>query len=281
MKITEHDGRTYFRGWAGLELYFDEHHPKEEPKASIVLVHGYAVHTGWFAQVIDTFVSAGFSVYSFDLRGHGRSEGIRCDLLRFSDHVRDIATFVDYVLEKSKGKRVFIVAHSLGAAAASLYVSQPEANIDGLITTGLYIKDAGEYPRWKEIAGKLVAPFLPLLPIQEVDPNRIAVNPAVPEEYKRDPLIYNGNVRIRMAVHFLSIPRYLRHAGPGIRIPLIMFHGAEDKLASIDASRRFFADAASPDKQFIEVEGSGHEVLKDDSWQEVCAAIIGWLNDHI
>ena len=281
VKIIEHDGRTYFEGWGGLDLFFEEHHPENEPMAAIILIHGYAVHSGWLAPVIETFVSAGFSVFSFDLRGHGRSEGIRGDLVRFADYVRDISAFVDYVREKLPGKRVFVVAHSLGAAAAGLYASTPEANIDGLVATGIYIKDAGAYPRWKEIVGRLVAPFLPLLPIQELDPRRIAVDPAVPEEYRGDPLIYNGNVRIRMAMHFLGIPRYLKGAGTGIQVPLLMIHGAEDNLASIDESRRFHAEAASREKRFIEVEGSGHEVLKDYKWGEVCSTIIGWVNDHI
>ena len=281
MKIIEHDGNTYFSGWAGLDLYFEEHLPEGEPKAAIVLIHGYAQHSGWFASAAEMFVSAGFSVFSFDLRGHGRSEGIRCDLVRFTDYVRDIAVFVEYVRQNSEGKRVFIVASSLGAAAAIRYAAGEDAKIDGLVSAGLYQKDAGEYSRWKHIVGRAIAPFLPLLPIQVLKTDRFARDPAVEEEYLRDPLIYRGKVRIRMGIHFMNIERYLKGAPAGIDIPLLIIHGAEDTLASIGGSRWLYAESVSQDKQLVEVEGSGHEVLKDYKWQDVCNTIIGWLTERI
>jgi acylglycerol lipase len=280
VKISEYDGRKYFTGWAGLDLHFQERQPEGEPLASIVLVHGFALHAGWFASVIDTLLAAGFSVFTFDLRGHGRSEGVRCDLVKFSDHVRDLSTFVEYARLKSPGKRVFVVAHSLGASVAVLFASIHQATIDGLVTTGLYVKDAGDYSRWKHVVGRLLAPFLPLVPIQELDTNRLALDPAVEDEYKRDPLVYNGNVRIRMAMHFLNLERYLNGAPAGIDVPLLIFHGAEDNVASIDGSRMLYSESPSEDKKIIEVGGSGHEVLKDYPWKKVCDTIIRWLTER-
>jgi alpha-beta hydrolase superfamily lysophospholipase len=194
--------------------------------------------------------------------------------------VRDLSTFVEYARAKSAGKRVFVVAHSLGASATVLFASGHDANIDGLVTTGLYVKDAGEYSRWKHVTGRLIAPFLPLVPIQELETNRFALDPAVEDEYKRDPLVYNGNVRIRMAMHFLNLERYLEGAPARIDVPLLIFHGAEDKLASIDGSRMFYSESPSADKKIIEVEGSGHEVLKDYPWKNVCDTIIRWLTER-
>ena len=281
MKITKHEGKSYFSGWAGLELYFEEHRPDGTPKASVVLVHGYAQHSGWLAPLTERLVEGGFSVFAFDLRGHGRSEGIRGDVVHFSDHVRDITTFVDYVREQSDGRKVFVVAQSLGASASAYYASTGKAEIDGLVLLGLYVKDAGEYARWKHIFGRMLAPFFPLVPIQHLESERVALDPGVGEAYRNDPLIYLGGVRIRMGVHFMDMEKYLENVPGSVRIPLLVVHGKEDGLASIDGCRSFYNKAASADKQFIEVENSGHDVVRDYSAKTVIEDVLRWLDEHL
>lgn len=280
MRITSHEGMSSFTGWAGLELCFEENHPENEPRASVVLLHGYAEHTGWLRPVSDSLLKAGFSAYAFDLRGHGRSEGVRGDLVKFRDLSRDITTFIEYVCERSGGRKVFIVAHSLGASAAVYYASTGQARIDGLVTSGIYVKDAGEYAKWKHSAGRMLAPFLPLVPIQKLDTERLALDPAVREEYKSDPLIYHGGVRIRMGMHFMDMEKYLKGVPARIKVPLLILHSKEDRLASIEGSRMLYREAASSDKRLIEVENSGHEVLRDYPHKEICDLICRWLTER-
>jgi len=280
MKITEHEGNCYFAGWAGLQLFFRERHPETDPKASVVVLHGYTQHADWFMPVEDLLLDAGFSVFSFDMRGHGRSEGIRGDLVKFTDLARDIVTFTTYVREKSAGRKVFMVAHSLGASAAVSYAGRPWACIDGLVTSGLYVIDAEGYPKWKHVVGRAVAPFLPLLPIQELDPDRFAVDTAVCERYRNDPLIYHGGVRIRMGMHFMDMEAYLDGVPKRIEIPLLILHGKEDRLASVEGSRKLYEEASSSDKQLLEIDNCGHEVLNDYPWKDNFATILKWLNER-
>jgi len=281
MKILEHEGRRYFSGWAGLDLYFDERHPDAGGKAAVILLHGYAEHSGRYSGVADRLVSSGYSVYYYDQRGHGRSEGVRADVVRFTDLVRDLRTFIGYAREQNAEKKIFLLAHSTGAAASVLYLAGADVAADGLITSGLYILDAGEYDRWKINLSKFLVHLAPLVPAQELDPVRIAEDPGVVEAYRKDPLVYHGGVRVRMGTHFIKMESYLSAALPVVSVPLLLFHGENDRLASPESSRMLYEQAASTDKTFTMVENVGHEVLHDHGWQDRCGSIVAWLDGRI
>ena len=281
MKTMEHDGRTYFDGWAGLDLYFTERHPAEESKASVILLHGYAEHSGRYNDIAELFCKDRCAVYTFDQRGHGRSEGVRCDVVRFSDYVRDIATFVDYVRDRSAGKKIFVVAHSIGASVAVLYSAANPEKIDGLVTTGIYVRDALEYDRWKSVVAPILASLIPLVPIQELDPSRVALDPRTVSDYRADPLVYHGGVRVRMGLHFIRMERYLEDALRSISIPLFILHGKNDSLASIEGSNMLYERAASADKRLAVLDGVGHDVLHDYSWSDTGKSILEWVDAHL
>jgi len=46
-----------------------------EAKASLVIAHGYAEHSGRYDDFAKYLASNGFSVYALDHRGHGKSDG--------------------------------------------------------------------------------------------------------------------------------------------------------------------------------------------------------------
>ena len=48
-----------------------------DPKAVICIVHGLGEHSGRYMHVADFFVQNNISVFAFDLRGHGKSQGNR------------------------------------------------------------------------------------------------------------------------------------------------------------------------------------------------------------
>ena len=280
MNITEHEGRRYFPGWAGLDLHFNSWCPPQSPKAVVVLVHGYAEHHARYTSIIERLVEDGFVVYAYDQRGHGRSEGIRGDVVRFKDLVYDLATIVELVKQDQPDFCVFILAHSMGASAAAVYVAEhPE--IAGLITTGIYLHDAEGYDPKKKILAGILARFAPLVPIQYQDPVRIAVKPAEQAAFRDDPLVYHGNVRIRMGLHFLRMADYVRSSLGAITAPLFILHGGEDRLSAIENSRMLYSEASSEDKTLKIVDGCGHALLHDQEKSVVTDEIVDWIRKRL
>jgi acylglycerol lipase len=278
MDVKNYDGRTYFTGWAGLDLFFSEHPSQGPAKASVVIVHGYAEHSGRYSAVVDTLCREGFSVFLYDQRGHGRSEGVRADVLRFVDYVQDLSMFVDYVREQSNGRQVFLIAHSAGASTSALYAAGESVRIDGLVTTGIYVRDATEYDSWKVTIAKILVRFIPLMPIQEFDPARVAENPETCTDFQADPLVYQGATRVRMGMHFMTMESKLKPAMAGISVPLLILHGANDRSASVEGSRMLYEMTGSDDKRLEVLEGTGHAVLHDYGWSDTLRKVLEWLN---
>src|SRR5262249_41080239 len=75
------DGPTSVDLWA-------EDYPsaRQPPRASVLIVHGYAEHGGRYADVARRLAGAGFAVSTFDYRGHGRAGGPRGHCDRFTDY---------------------------------------------------------------------------------------------------------------------------------------------------------------------------------------------------
>ena len=67
-------------GWTtrdGLRLYAQCWKSDAAPTAVVCLVHGLGEHGGRYAHMADFLVGHGYALFSFDLRGHGKSEGAR------------------------------------------------------------------------------------------------------------------------------------------------------------------------------------------------------------
>jgi alpha-beta hydrolase superfamily lysophospholipase len=72
MEIEEHKIFTN----DGLKLH-SIHIPVKKPIAVLSMIHGYAEHTGLYTDFYKALVEAGFAIFAVDLRGHGKSEGLR------------------------------------------------------------------------------------------------------------------------------------------------------------------------------------------------------------
>ncbi|MDP2747180.1 alpha/beta hydrolase [Pseudomonas sp.] len=58
----------------------------EQPRATLVLLHGYYDHVGLYRHVIEWALGMGFAVLSFDLPGHGLSSGARASIGDFAEY---------------------------------------------------------------------------------------------------------------------------------------------------------------------------------------------------
>lgn len=102
----------------------------EKPRAVVVLVHGFAASTtdGALERQAEALVAARYHVFSYDSRGHGRSNG-HCTLGDLERH--DVAAAVSEA--RRDGLAVVLVGASMGAIAALRYAADPEAQIDGVV----------------------------------------------------------------------------------------------------------------------------------------------------
>ena len=97
-----------------LQFYFQGWEPETSPRAVVCLVHGLGEHTGRYAHVAAALNDAGYAVLGFDLRGHGKSEGLRGHTPSYETLMDDIGRLLDEAAQRYPGKAQFIYGHSLG-----------------------------------------------------------------------------------------------------------------------------------------------------------------------
>ncbi|RME45356.1 MAG: alpha/beta fold hydrolase, partial [Chloroflexi bacterium] len=122
-----------FVGLDNLKIFYQHWRPETDPRAVLVIVHGYAEHSGRYQHVAEYFVERGYAVYALDHRGHGRSEGERAYVDRYNDLLVDLRTFVELVRQRELARRIFMVGHSMGGALATLFAAEHGDLLHGLV----------------------------------------------------------------------------------------------------------------------------------------------------
>ncbi|MBN2240562.1 MAG: lysophospholipase [Dehalococcoidales bacterium] len=253
----------YFEGLENLRLYYRYWLPSAEPKAVLMVAHGYAEHSGRYSHFADYFVDRGYAVYALDHRGHGKSEGERVYVEKFLDYVDDLKTFFDIIRKENPGKKVFLVGHSMGSAITLLYTARYQDELAGMITSGGGINKGDEPPQPQRPSSQpLATDFL-------------SRDPAVIEAYVNDPLVYRGPVPERLGGMMGDVAGSV----PRITLPaLIMAGGA---VADGDRSTNLYQKLSSEDKTLKVYEGLRHEIFNEPEQLKVFADLESWLEDHL
>jgi pimeloyl-ACP methyl ester carboxylesterase len=102
----------------------------DQTRPLVILAHGWGANTGAVLPLGAAFVCIGFDVLTFDFRHHGRSDDApRVTML---DYAQDLDAGVSYAKSRFPGRRIVLVGHSMGGAAAILAAADG-TEADGLL----------------------------------------------------------------------------------------------------------------------------------------------------
>lgn len=233
-----------------------------------------------YAHVAAALVERGYALAALDHRGHGRSEGPRVLVERFTDYVTDLHTFVQQVRADHPTPPLFLYGHSMGALIVLLFARDHPDELDGLITTGtaLLIPRANRVTTWLLARLGRAIPAVPLIPL---DATAISADPDVVAAYLADPLVHVRPIRVRMAAELAQAAVEARRALPDLRVPYLALHGGADRLTLPGAAQIIRDEAGSPDLEVRTYAGLYHEIHNEPQQAEVLADIVGWLDARV
>jgi acylglycerol lipase len=270
-----------FRGLKDLSIYYQCWLPDGEPKAVLLVAPGLAEHSGRYTNVVDYFVPKGYAVYGLDHRGHGKSEGLRCHVERFSDYVDDLKTFFDLVRDERGDTRIFLVGHSMGGTIATAYALQHQQELAGLMLSGATLRVGSSITSAQIIAARILSAVLPKMGVSALDSSAISQDQAVVDAYDNDPLVYRGKLRARQGAEFLKMLQNLPYQMPQIKMPILIMYGTADKLSDPEGSDMLYQRAGSEDKTLKQYEGFYHEIFNEPGRDQVFADMEAWLATRI
>jgi alpha-beta hydrolase superfamily lysophospholipase len=269
-----------FRTPDGLDLYLQDWRPETQAKAVLAIVHGFGEHCGRYMNVVDYFVPRGYSAYSFDLRGHGRSPGARGAIKSWSEFREDVRAFLRTVTEQEPGRPLFLYGHSLGGEIVLDYVLHYPEGLKGVVASAPLLGSPGVSPLLQQIS-RIMSKIAPSMAMNtKLDATLISRDPAVVKAYVADPLVHS-TAAARLGTEISDTAAWIQaHAGD-LRMPLLVINGEMDRLVKPEDVRRFYQNVSYPDKERIEYPGGFHEPHNDIECSKVMADIERWVVKHL
>lgn len=250
-------------------------------KSVIVIVHGYAEHSGRYDHVARRLVARGHGVHAFDLRGHGRSEGRRAYARSLDEHVADLEAFLARIHEGEPALPLFLLGHSMGGSIVALLLISGCEGVDGAILSGAALQLRHGLSRMVLGIISFLGRLAPRLPLGRLGSEKISRDPAVVERYDSDPLVYRGRMAAGTASALIRATQAIDAQMEAITLPLLILHGTSDELTDPDGSRELYRRAGSVDKTLRLYDGLYHEVLNEPEKERVLADILDWLEARV
>lgn len=270
-----------FTGANATQIVYDTWIPDAEPRAVIVLSHGFGEHARRYDHVAQRFGDAGFLTYALDHRGHGRSGGKRVYLKDISEYTADFATLVGIADEEHPDLPKIVLGHSMGGAIVFTYGTEHPADYDLMVLSGPAIAaQVGVSPALARL-GKTVGAVLPGVPVQELDATAVSRDPEVVAAYRADPLVHQGKVPAGVARALLLVGETMPKRANGFTKPLLVVHGEQDRLIQASGSEHLVECVASEDVHLKVYPELYHEVFNEPERDRVLDDVIAWIEARL
>lgn len=273
-----------FDSFDGKPLFMSEY-TADDPRAGIVIVHGYTESAEKYQELVYSFLNHGFNVYAYDARGHGRSwrdERLGNDktlthIDRFEDYVSDLR----FVYEKRvpHGLPLFLFCHSMGGAVGAMYLEKYGTSCGfekAVLSSPMIAPDRGGYPLFLAkglccasiLLGKKLKRSLNSSPYPGHE--EFSGSPASSEErfdwYEKikssTPVFQNYCSTYGLTSEFLGVTKKLLGKGKpeSIAVPVMIFQ-AENDGSVINEYQDKFAGRVSG-CGLIKINGAKHEIWR-------------------
>lgn len=247
-------------GEDGQKLYA-EVFQAEAAKGVVLVTHGYAEHCGRYRELADVLVRAGWSVLTWDVRGHGQSAGRRgyCD--RFSQFLSDFRAAHSAARALGDGPLVAL-GHSHGSLITLRALMEASAPaVAAAVVSSPFLGFGTPVPAIKAAMGKVASFLAPTLAL----PNGLRIEDLTSDEGKRaerrkDTLCFD----IATARWFTEATRAHQEVDDGasrIQVPTLWLIGGADVIANPSQSRK--VAAKMPHATIKLLEGLKHEVFNE------------------
>ena len=242
-------------------------------------MHGLGEHSGRYTHLAAFLNQAGYVLLSFDLRGHGKSEGQRGHAPSYEALLNEVSHLLEEAAQRYPDRPRFLYGHSLGGNLVIGYALRRRPQLAGVIATGPLLRPAFEPPAWKMTLGKIMYSLWPTLSMSnEIDRQGLSRDPEVVRAYNGDPLVHD-RVSARLGMDMLEAGLWALEHAAEFPLPLLLMHGSADHITSAQASREFAAQAG--DRCTLKIwDGFYHEIHNEPEQGQVFRYLVEWLTSN-
>ena len=264
------------RGGDGLRLFLTKRQASN-PRGIAILVHGLGEHSGRYQTLAEDLTAGGFSTWTFDHRGHGRSEGRRGDCRSFFQFTEDLHLVVEKAHSADPKFPLFLIGHSLGGLIALHYAAEHPETLRGVALSSPALKLSQEVPKVKVVLAETLSRILPVTSIPNgVNPAFLSRSPEVVAAYEKDPLVHRL-ITARCAILLRRAMEESILLPKRIAIPLLILQAGNDRVCDPQATAQF-AKAMDPRLvTFHRYDGLYHEIFNEPERKQVIHDLLSWM----
>jgi len=274
---------TTFLDEHGVRITYDVH-PAKASKGVILLVHGLGDHSRRYEKPIAAFVSAGYTVYAPDMRGHGRTGleqwgGDESQLghlgaggLRAA--IANLRQMTNIIRDENPKLPIFFLGHSMGSLQGQILINTDAQRYAGVILSGTAYRrpgfmNAGDLNKRFAVPGGTGNEWL-------------SRDPKVAADFDKDPLAFSADT-----LKLFGIVDGLRLFGTPskhmARVPILIYCGEDDSLGgekSVLKLGNAYLDVGQQDVTVTVYPGGRHEMFNEINKEEVFDDVIAWISER-
>ncbi len=247
-----------------------------DPKAVLIIVHGLNGHQGRYDYLAGRLNGEGFSVYRFDNRGHGRSDGAQSYIEDFNTYLDDADTVYELVKKENPDLPIFMLGHSMGGFIAAGYDVKYPDKLAGQIISSAATNKLDAFSELEDLSLE----DNPEMKLPNELGEFISRSDYVVDDYEKDPYVSKFITLKLMKVVFNEGIPWLIDNFDQYDCPVLILHGEGDKIVDPSCSEKFYDLITSKDKDLKTYPELYHEILNSEEKETVINDILDWLEER-
>lgn len=257
----------------GLKLHVQKWNEINRPTHTLIIIHGLGEHQNRYQHVVEHFVKEGFQVYSFDQRGHGKSEGQKGHSPGIKSNLRDL----ELVIESISHENLFLYGHSFGGNVVANFLLRKDcASLRASVITGPWLRLYQEPSKFDVIMATIMNVIYPKFSQNnQLDSKNLSNIESVCIDYDNDPLVHN-KITAGLFKSFYASGIYAIEYASSLSTPTLVIHGSDDFITSLVGSTEFAENAGELASIHI-YEKTKHELHNDHVSPKMLSDISSWF----
>ncbi len=265
------------------------HWPVDAPEKVVVIIHGIGEHGGRFRRIATELNQNNMAALSVDLRGHGCSMGKRGHTAPRADILGDMDQLIQYAMRLYPDIPLILYGHSMGGNLVLDYRNRGSYShlISAYISSSPWLVLKRRIPKLMEKGVLFWGKRQPELLISAGIKPKYLGNKKILGELLNPHLVHN-TISLLTAVDNHTIGAALmRGEGEtseknGIPKPLLLMHGSQDHICSVEGSRSFarIAEERGENIKYLEWKDYFHELHngnREKDGMDVIKEIVQWI----
>jgi alpha-beta hydrolase superfamily lysophospholipase len=262
--LTASDGtRLFVRDWM-----------VERPQGALVILHGLGEHCGRYLHVARFLNEQGWSVRTYDHRGHGQSGGARGDAPDNEALVRDAEMMVANFARET-GQRPVLFGHSMGGLFAARVATGGKVPLRALSLSSPAL--AVPLNAFQKLLLRFMSAVAPGVAVKNnVKSRYVSHDEKVVKAYDSDPLVHD-RITARLLNGMLAAIDFAHANAASLSIPVQLQVAGDDHLVDAAGARAFHARLPAHLRTMHWYDQLYHEIFNELDARAVFEDLGQWL----